>query len=310
MPDVYVEQYNLTVEHLFASRYSLTMAYVGQVGRHSSVRLNANQPNAMLSSASTVFDLRPYTYAGDVYGQYNVGSSNTNSLQTKFESPVVRGSRLIVSYTWSKSMDISDGDRNVTANAYHPGYYYALAGWDRTNHLNVGAILQVPFGRGQLWGSGAPRIVDLVAGGWQISPIYRYATGLPVSITATNTADTSSIGTYMAQKVCDPTTGFTRSKAEWFNTSCYVQPGNAVYGLGGRNSVRQPNLNQLDLGLSKTFHIYKTSNLQLRLESFNALNHPQFSLPGSISVTSTSLGAINGTAKPMRVAQIGARYAF
>jgi hypothetical protein len=54
-----------------------------------------------------------------------------------------------------------------------------------------------------------------------------------------------------------------------------VQPGSGVYGIGGRAAVRQPALDALDLGLDKSFAIAKEQRLQFRLESFNALNHPQ-----------------------------------
>ncbi|AFL87472.1 hypothetical protein Terro_1157 [Terriglobus roseus DSM 18391] len=309
MKDVSVQQFNLGVEHTFLRRYMLSVTYAGQVGRHSSVRVNANQPNAK-SGTSAVFNVRPYTYAGDVFAQYNIGYSNSNALQTKFIARLPGGSRIISSYTYGRSLNISDGDRNTIQNAYDAGQYYAPAAWDRPHHLNVGALLHLPVGRGQHFLGSVPRPVDWIAGGWQLNSIYRYATGLPVTITATNTADTSSIGTFLAQKVCDPTQGFQQSRAQWFNTACFVQPGNGAYGRGGRGSVRQPNLNQVDLGLEKSFGITESARMQLRLESFNALNHPQLSLPGQIAVNSASLGALNGTAKAMRTSQVALRFTF
>lgn len=309
MKDVNVQQFNLAVEHNFLDRYLVSAAYAGQIGRHSSVRVNANQPNAK-STGSTTFNVRPYTYAGDVFAQYNIGYSNSNALQARFVARLPGGSRITSSYTYSRSLNISDGDRNTIENAYDVSTYYAPAAWDRPHHLNVGGTLRLPVGRGQHYLGSISRPVDWMVGGWQLNTIYRYATGLPVTITATNTADTSSIGTFLAQKVCDPTQGFERSRAKWFNTACFVQPGNGVYGRGGRAAVRQPNLNQVDLGLQKAFRFTEDAQMQLRLESFNALNHPQLSLPGQIAVNSASLGALNGTAKPMRTTQVALRFSF
>jgi hypothetical protein len=309
MKDVNVQQFNLGVEHTFLSRYMLSVAYAGQIGRHSSVRVNANQPNTK-SGTSAVFNVRPYAYAGDVFAQYNVGYSNSNALQAKLIARLPGGSRIISSYTYGRSLNISDGDRNTIENVYDPSLYYAPAAWDRPHHLNIGALLHLPVGRGQHYLGSIPLPVDWAIGGWQLNSIYRYATGLPVTITATNTADTSSIGTFLAQKICDPTQGFQQGRSQWFNTDCFVQPGNGVYGRGGRNSVRQPNLNQIDLGLEKSFGITESARMQLRLESFNALNHPQLSLPGQIAVNSASLGALNGTAKSMRTSQVALRFTF
>jgi hypothetical protein len=224
MSDVYAERFNLLVSHSFTSNYTVKVGYTGEVGKHSSVRVNADQPISA-SAGGAVLNVRPYAYAGDVFGQYNIGPSNSNALIAKAMAHIPGGSRLIASYSWSKSMNISDGDRNTIENYSQPQDYYALAAWDRTHYLNLGSISQLPFGHGQLFFNHAPRTVDLVAGGWQITGIHRYGTGLPVSVTATNTADTSSIGTFMAQKICDPTQGFTRSRAEWFNASCFVQSG-------------------------------------------------------------------------------------
>ncbi|MGA3106934.1 MAG: TonB-dependent receptor [Terriglobales bacterium] len=273
MPDPYAEEYNLLVQHTFADKFSLEVGYTGQVGRHASVRVNANQPIAAAAGSSEL-TIRPYSYAGDVFGQYNIASSNNNALVSKFDARLPGGTRIISSYTWSKSMNISDGDRNTIENYNQPSDYYAEAAWDRTNQLNLATISRLPFGRGQRFLNSSPRAVDAVLGGWEINGIYRYGTGLPVTITAINDADTSSIGTFLAQKVCDPTKGFTRSRSEWFNTACFVQPGVGVYGIGGRAAVRQPALDSLDLGLGKSFAITKEQHLQFRLESFNALNHP------------------------------------
>jgi hypothetical protein len=309
MPDTYAEQFNLLVERSFSSKYTLEVGYVGSVGKHSSVRVNANQPIAA-TAGSAILNVRPYPYAGDIFGQYNIGSSNHNALVSKFVARLPGGSRMISSYTWSKSMNISDGDRNTIENYNHPEYYYAVAAWDRTHHLNIGAIFQLPFGHGQHFLNRMPWALDALAGGWQINGIYRYATGLPVSVTATNTADSGSIGTFMAQKICDPKQGFTRSRGEWFNTACFVQPGNGQYGIGGRNSVRQPSLNQFDMGLTKSIAFSEHQRLQIRLETFNALNHPQLALSGSTGTTNTVLGALTGTAKAMRVGQVALRYSF
>lgn len=148
MPDVYAEEFNLLVERSFARSYTLEVGYVGEVGKHASVRVNANQPIAA-SAGSDILNIRPYSYAGDVFGQYNMGYSNSNALIAKAVAHLPGGSRVIGSYTWSKNMNISDGDRNTIENYNRPQDYYAVAAWDRPNHLNLGVIGQLPFGHGQ-----------------------------------------------------------------------------------------------------------------------------------------------------------------
>jgi len=131
-----------------------------------------------------------------------------------------------------------------------------------------------------------------------------------VTINETNDADTGVDETFYAQKVCDPTRGFTKTKTEYFNKACFVQTGPFAYGIGGRAGVREPGIDNLDVGLDKSFLLTNTQQLQFRAEAFNTLNHAQFSLPGSIAVSSTSLGAVTGTSRPMRTMQLALRYSF
>ncbi len=311
MPDTNVQEFNLFVEQRFARIFLATVGYAGEIGRHESIRLNANQPNSIAPGTTTAkYNLRPYTYIGDVFGQYNIGSSNSNALEAKIDGRFQSGSRLLASYTWAKSMDLADGDRNPISDYYHPQINYALAAWDRTNSFVVSGIYKLPFGQGQRFIQSNQRLSRLAVAGWQLTGIYHLASGLPVTISETNNATTGVDQTLFAQKVCDPTKGFTRSKTEYFNKSCFVQTGAFTYGVGGRAGVRQPGINNLDIGFDKSFFLTETQQLQFRAEAFNALNHAQFSLPGSIAVSNTSLGAITGTSRPMRTMQLALRYSF
>ncbi len=311
MPDTNVQEFNLFVDQKFAKTFLATVGYAGEIGRHESIRLNANQPNAVAPGTTTTkYNLRPYTYIGDVFGQYNIGSSNSNALQAKIDGRFQGGSRLLASYTWAKSMDIADGDRNPITDYYNPKLNYAPAAWDRTNSFVLSGIYKLPFGPGQRFMQSNRPLGRLATAGWEFTGIYHLASGLPVSITETNSADTGTDETLFAQKVCNPTTGFTKSHTAYFNKACFAQTGPFTYGVGGRAGVRQPGIDNLDIGFDKSFFLTETQQLQFRAEAFNALNHAQFSLPGSIAVSSTSLGAVTGTSRPMRTMQLALRYSF
>ena len=49
-------------------------------------------------------------------------------------------------------------------------------------------------------------------------------------------------------------------------------------GLAGRNTLRAPSINSLDLSLQRTFGIPKMerAHFEVRFDVFNAFNHPQF----------------------------------
>ncbi len=311
MPDLSVVEYNLFVEHKFTERMVGTLGYAGEGGRHESVRLNGNQPNAIAPGTTpTGFNQRPFTYIGDVFAQYNIASSNSNELQAKLDVRLNGGGRILASYAWSKAFNIEDGDRFALPDQYNTRNTYGLAAWDRTNALVVSAVYPLPFGPGQRFANGHGYFTRLAAAGWQLSGIYRVATGLPVSITQTNVLNTGSLGTSFAQKVCDPRSIPSRTKTQFFNKACFVQSPAFTAGTGGRAGVRNAITNNMDFGLDKSFLLTERQQLQIRIETFNAFNHAQFSLPGSIAVSSTSLGAVTGTSHLMRTMQIGLRYSF
>ncbi len=311
MPDVNVQEFNLFVEQKLGSVFVGSIGYAGEIGRHESIRLNANQPNAVApGTTSTKYNERPYAYIGDVFGQYNEGSSNSNGLQATLRGQFKGGSTVLASYTWSRAMDISDGDRYVVSYSYQPSLDYAPSAWDRTQSLSLGSVYMLPFGPNQHWLTSPSPIIRLAAAGWQLSTIWHLGSGLPVSVTATQSADTGSLGQVWAQKVCNPASGFNRTGKLWFNPACFAQTGPFQYGVGGRNGVREPGIDNVSIGLGKSFLITNRQQLQFRAEAFNAFNHPQFSLPGLTSVNNKALGVLTGTSRSMRTMQLALRYSF
>jgi len=83
--------------------------------------------------------------------------------------------------------------------------------------------------------------------------------------------------------------------------------GNA--GNSGRNQLYLSGLQNLDLALSKSTKITEGTNLTLRWEVFNVLNHGNFSQFDN-TLTSTTFGTYQGTATNQRQMQVGAKFIF
>ena len=66
------------------------------------------------------------------------------------------------------------------------------------------------------------------------------------------------------------------------------QPALGQFGNSGRNILRGPGINNLDLALFKNFTLAGTRKLQFRFESFNVFNHPQFSSVATNITAATS----------------------
>jgi hypothetical protein len=67
----------------------------------------------------------------------------------------------------------------------------------------------------------------------------------------------------------------------------------------------------MDAEISRFFPITEKTKLDFRIEAFNALNHPNFAIPG-VSLTSTNFGQVTGTASgyAARVLQFAATVSF
>ena len=139
----------------------------------------------------------------------NTGYSNYSGLQSRLSIEQWHGVTAGVSYTWSKDIDnVSEiystlGGGNTNAFAQSP-FDHSLAergvsGLDYPQLASVYVIFQVPFFRDQ------HTLAGRVLGGWQINPVWRYASGQPYSVTEGLHSDYTSFATPFDTTLCDPT---------------------------------------------------------------------------------------------------------
>lgn len=309
LKDTSVQEWNVDIERSLSSNTLLSVAYIGNVTRHQSARADFNQPNALSAgNTSGKLDVKPQPLAGQIDGQYNALSANYNALAVKLERRFANGLQFMGAYTWSKAMDILDGDNADVQDYYNPSLTYGPAGFDRTHNFLFSAIYDLPFGPGKRFDPSNNFLNREFIGGWQLSGVQQFATGQPIQITANNNADTSSLHSVFALKVCDPSSGFKRTQTQFYNPACYAQPGPGQYGTA-RSGPRQPHMVNTNISLMKAFQIAGTQQLQFRAEAFNAFNHPVL-VSGSNSVTSPNAGLVTYEANGPRVLQVALRYAF
>jgi hypothetical protein len=193
-------------------------------------------------------------------------------------------------YTYSHSLDNASGLQTSTTygsafilNALRPNDNYANSDFDLRHQINANAIYQLPLGRGKRFGSNMNRGLDALIGGWQISGIYRWNTGLPngqpydTGQWSTNWEVQSNVTQVTPVKTC-PTRGDANSAPKLFG--CDVVAAYQSYRpsypgeTGQRNILREPGYVSLDMGLSKIFTMpwSEKQQLSLRWEVFNVTN--------------------------------------
>jgi hypothetical protein len=307
--DPNVQEWNLNIQQSLGANTLFTIGYLGNSSRHVEGRADLNQAYALSpGNTSGILDVTPDPTIAFAYAETSRGIANFNSLITTLDRHFTKGLQFLASYTWSKSMDLWDGDNGAMQTIYHPRYTYAPAGWDRTNNFTLSGTYALPIGPGEQFVNSNNWLNRMIIGGWQVSGVYHIASGQPINITANNNADFSAYVTVEANNVCNSTGSFQRTRLQIFDPACFVQPANGQYGIGGRNSVREPRLNIADISISKAFRFTEHHQLEFRSEAFNAFNHPNLLASGG-AVGNAGLGTL--TSSPTRrIAQFGLRYSF
>jgi hypothetical protein len=98
---------------------------------------------------------------------------------------------------------------------------------------------------------------------------------------------------------------------EWFNTSCFQQPGEFSFGSEPRvdPSLRANGLANFDTVFSKSFALPREATFKFSGEIFNLFNHPQFGFPNSL-VGVPGFGEVTSQENIPRTAQFEGRITF
>ncbi len=246
-----------------------------------------------------LFDTNPFvsTVANSRYNSLQVSvSHNTGSLS------------FLVGYTFSKSMDNASGLQDST-NPYNPHLSESLSNFDVMHNFVFSYNWLMPFDKwvGAGWGKK-------VVGGWSLSGVTNFATGLPITLTEND--DNSLIGAnaipldvpnFSGGKVLADTNP--RHGNAYFNTSLFTNELVGQLGNSRRRFFHGPGLNNWNMALSKTTKITESKQLELRFEAFNVFNHAQFANPSG-EINSSSFGVVSSTIRDPRIMQLGAKFLF
>ena len=346
--DPYMQHWSLEVQRLFGNKTMISMGYFGSKGTHliGGYELNEVPPGKAINSlcatgssttptvacqvAGTVFtsstaelildQIRPYRGYRSITmitPQYN---SNYHSLQALLQHRLSGASQFNIAYTWAKNLTDNQNDRsNAPQNSYDIHADYGRATLDRRHIFTANYIYDIPL--------FAKRhdFVGHAFGGWEISGIVTFQSGLPFS-PSTSSWDPAGLGLIAPpltvarpNVLCDPNANAPHLFLQWFNTACFQPTPNPIPafvpnfpGNGSRGAVNGPPTKRVDFSLFKNFGLGKegsSKSLQLRMEMFNVFNHTNFRNIASVNVTSTLYGQIN-TVRDPRTIQIGAKLFF
>ena len=320
-PSTSVQAWHFTIQRELARDLILDVAYVGNHGTHIVLLGDYNQAAPNVPGGTLGIDARrPVAGFGIIQAAFPAGNSSYQALQTKIEKRFSSGWFFINSFTWSKAIDTSAGNMETSGGDNYPVNYRnwsinkALSDLDQPINNTTSVVYNLPFGRTRRFGLSLPRWADTAVGGWNLSAIDTYTSGLPVTITYTpNSAySVSSLPTYRPDVSGSiyPPEG-TQARDNYLNKLAFAVPLTAAtpFGNAGRNIARSPSFWQMDLGIHKRFTLFREGqSLELRGELFNALNKTNFQAPAS-NISNSTFGIIS-SAFPARQVQVAARFIF
>lgn len=339
-PQTYV--YNLGIERQLPFNLIADVAYVGSRGK----RLFINeQLNPGIGGFNTL--IRQFANRGSVIARTNGGDSSYNSLQARVDRSFKNGLLLRVAYTFSKAIDdvnsevfTTTGGSSVGSDPFNRRADRSLASFDVPHRFVATFIYNLP----SLAKSG---FAQALLGGYSIAGTYRLQSGnvqtpfvggidlngdgsgfndRPVISNPNAPANSVGFSNFIAENFISGVTspsGFSDLNGNPVNPSDvrFLVSESIRTGIAGRNTLRGPRQNRLDLSLTKAINLgfthLENDRFEIRFDYFNAFNTPQFA-PGTGDVTDTTFndfrfntGNLNiGNVNGGRIGQFQLRYVF
>lgn len=319
----YAQNWNLVVEQALGKQFVFDARYVGTKGTRLPRNIEAN-PAVFGPGGSGAAERRRIHANCPAVGDCDfthvaqlsyVTNSTYHAGQFGLSRRYTAGLGLNVSYWWSKTLDYLSA-MNLGGAAARP-----LAGEND--------IAQNPFdlraergrslfdARHRLVASGSYRLPGVLKG-WQMNVIASLNSGTPFTV-----FDTTNVSQQAAHP---PISGYSggrpdlagnpnqgqRTPQSWLDRGSFRRLDPAAdagrFGSAGRNIAQGPGLANMDLSLFRDFVMRERATLQLRVETFNALNRANFAVPVS-DLNSANFGRIL-EAGPARLWQLVLRVQF
>ncbi len=293
----------------------------------------------------------PNRNAGVVDLLSNFGKYRYDSLQTEIRRRFTNGFAFQANYTFAKTLTDIQGDGQtrfdpVLDNA-QPNLEYGRADHDRTHTVNINANYELPFGNGKRF-LNQGGVVDKILGGWQLTTIATWSSGVPISIRdprgTLNRAGRSGLQTGTSSLTLDQIRALTGVFIQPNGTIYFIDPsilgpngsatngnveGSPIASFPGqqffiaqpgqtgnlpRNFLQGPSYFNIDAGLIKNVRFGERLNFQIRAEAFNLLNNTNLFVGESsniFNVASTTFGIISpGSTYGPRIMQFAFRLEF
>ncbi len=218
---------------------------------------------------------------GQINALISPGVNNYNSLYVQVQRRAARGLSLIGSYTFSKGTQ-GGADFN---NQFDLSNTHGPTLLDQRNRLSIAAVY-APDASGISNDFQRHLLSD-----WTISTVMQFNSGRPYTA-------------LLASACTGPDFLNCNGNNSTLNDSGINQStGNTALGIAGAgpvpgesyNSFYGPWINEIDLGLTRAFHITDRQTIQIEAQVFNLFNHPNFYVQAGGGIVQTQYNPVGAT---------------
>jgi len=274
----WVMNWSANIQRQLGPHAAVQLGYVGSLGRHLFRYRDINQLDPATGNA-------PYPDFVYINQFESTAESRYNSLQLVFKVRDWHGLNSTVNYTLGKSIDTASDGQDYVPNASQPDDSTRPEREEGPSNFDQRHRFTWFF----TWELG-PRKGNRISSGWSVSGVVTLASGMPFNVNYLFEDDFNGSGEYFGRPdlVGDPFTG-TSTPDRFLNLAAFQAPctpngeggcaGGQHFGNLGRNAYYGPSYKNIDLTLAKTTALTGRVNLQIRMDVFNLLNHPNFANP-------------------------------
>ncbi len=326
-----LDAWNAQLQRDLGRQFSVTVGYVGNKGTHTFTGDGSTKnPNAVgLSQNGLIFNPSPnnvfqpapntvcvgapfpnlpcsgandpkrrlynprFGWTQDINYFASDADTHFNALQATLNKTFGTGYQFTLNYAYQKATNYSDTDllqfKRVT---------YGNQDDLRQQQLTFFGNLELPFGHGKSFASNVNGITDRLINGWEVSPTFNIASGLPFWASYRNSGLNRDVGpgnpNYSGSGFNTALKGndyagnlnfFTPLTTDITQTSggIFSNPGFDKFGNLQRNSFFGPHFYNVDVAAQKNILIKEGITAIFRTDFFNVLNHQSYATPnGSI----------------------------
>jgi hypothetical protein len=242
----------------------------------------------------------------------------TASLRRRFSS----GLSFDFNYTWSHSIDDGSaaesgaGEQGAAIqNIFNTREFRGSSDFDMRHNITGNVLYQLPFGKGKAFFHDTPGWIDAIVGGWQVSGLTRFRTGLPTTVAGGLEYNANYWLSSLAIATGPVQTGVhidqNGNPSIFANTNASNSFADELPGhTGKRAAVRLASFFNTDMAVTKEFKLPRESQrIQFRAEAFNVFNNVNFTNPSLALTAPSTFGEFQGVMDP-RVMQFALRYEF